>query len=110
MAETEYTYEDLKHKNVDELREIAGGLEGDEVQGVSQMNKEHVLEAICKVLHIDMHVHHEVVGINKKAIKDKIQELKKQRDAALEAHNHEDLKKVRRKIHHLKRRIHKAMV
>ncbi|RLD14933.1 hypothetical protein DRI50_04695, partial [candidate division KSB1 bacterium] len=42
----EYTYKELKHKTVAELREIAAGL-GDALKGYTQMNKEHLLEAIC---------------------------------------------------------------
>ena len=57
-----------------------------------------------------MHVHHQVKGLNKSELKVKIRDLKKQRDGALAAHNHEQLKMVRREIHHLKRMIHRATV
>ena len=50
-----------------------------------------------------------VVGIDKKAIKGQIQELKKKRAAALEAHDHTELKRVRRRIHRLKRKMRKSM-
>ena len=106
----ELTYEDLKHKTVAELREIASGMEHEEVKGYTQLNKEHLLEAVCKALNIDMHVHHEVVGIDKTAIKTKIKALKKKRDEALEAHDHAQLKIVRRRIHNLKRNLRRAMV
>ena len=56
----EHTFEELKKKTVNDLREIAKGIEG--VTGYSQLNKEHLLETICKALHIEMHAHHEVVG------------------------------------------------
>jgi hypothetical protein len=36
--------------------------------------------------------------------------LKRRRDEALAAHDHAQLKDVRRRIHHLKRQIHKATV
>ena len=68
----EHTFEELKSKNVAELREIAKGIEDEAVKGYTQLNKEHLLEAICKALKIDMHVHHEVVGVDKKSIKKKI--------------------------------------
>ena len=74
------------------------------------MNKEHLLEALCKALNIDMHEHHKVVGINKTTIKAKIKALKKKRDEALAARNRAELKEILRKIHHLKRKIHKATV
>jgi DNA-binding IclR family transcriptional regulator len=104
-----YTFEELKHKTVVELREIAKGIEHDAVQGYTQMNKEHLLVAISKAIGIK-HEHHEVVGVDKASIKARIRELKKKRDEALSAHNHDELKIVRRTIHRLKRQIHKATV
>lgn len=106
----EHSYEELKKKNVADLREIAKGIEHEAVKGYSQLNKEHLLAAICEALNIEMHAHHEVIGINKRKIKSKIKGLKKKRDEALEAHDHNELKKVRREIHHLKRAIHRATV
>jgi hypothetical protein len=105
-----YTYEELKHKTVADLREIAASSKDEALQGHTQMNKEHLLAAICKVFHIDMFVHHHVEGIDKATIKQQIRGFKKQRDAALAAHDHKQLKEVRRKIHRLKRDIHKATV
>ena len=105
-----HTYEELKHKTVAQLREIASGLEHEAVKGASQMNKEHLLAGLCTALGIDMHVHHEVKGVNKSDLKAKIRDLKKQRDGALAAHDHKQLKTVRREIHHLKRMIHRATV
>jgi len=75
----DYTFDDLKHKKVAELREIAKEMDHEEVQGYTQLNKEHLLEAICKALNIDMHVHHEVVGVDKSVIKSQIKGLKKER-------------------------------
>ena len=104
-----YTFEELKHKTVAELREIAKGIEHEAVQGYTQLNKEHLLVAISKALGIQ-HEHHEVVGVDKAAIKSRIRELRKRRDEALAAHDHAQLKTVRRTIHRLKRQIHKATV
>jgi hypothetical protein len=99
-----YTYQELKGKTVQELRDIAKGAENQEaVQGYSQMNKEHLLPALCKAMGIAEH--HDVVGIDKPAIKAKMQELKKKRDAALEAHDSDALKTVRRQLHRLNRQI-----
>ena len=105
----EYTFEQLKHKTVAELREIAKGIEHEAVQGYTQLNKEHLIVAISKALGIK-HEHHDVVGVDKAAIKSRIKELKKKRDEALAAHDHGQLKTVRRTIHRLKRQIHKATV
>jgi len=101
-----YTYHDLKGKTVQELREIAQTVEQhDAVQGFSQMNKDHLLPALCKALGIDTHEHHAVVGIDKPAIKAKMRELQAKRDSALESGNHDQLKSVRRQIHRLNRQI-----
>jgi DNA-binding IclR family transcriptional regulator len=105
-----YTHHELKHKTLAELRDIAKDIEHEAVQGYTQLNKEHLIVALCKALDIDMHEHHDVVGIDKAGIKSRIKELKKKRDAALAAHDHAQLKLARRSIHRLKREIHKATV
>jgi DNA-binding IclR family transcriptional regulator len=105
----EYTFEQLKHKTIAELREIAKGIEHEAVQGYTQLNKEHLLVAISKALGIQ-HEHHDVVGVDKASIKSRIKDLKKKRDEAIAAHDHTQLKTVRRTIHRLKRQIHKATV
>lgn len=104
-----YTYEQLKHMTVAELREIAKGTEGEIVQGYTQLNKEHLVGALANALGIQ-HEHHDVVGVDKAAIKSRIRELKQKREAAIAAHDHAELKVVRRTIHRLKRQIHKATV
>ena len=105
----EVTYEQLKHKTVVELRDMAKGIEHEAVQGYTQMNKDHLLVALSKALGIQ-HEHHSVVGVDKSSIKSRIRELKTQRAAAIAAHDNAQLKVVRRTIHRLKRRIHKATV
>ena len=105
----EVTYEQLKHKTVAELRDMAKGIDHEAVQGYTQMNKDHLLVALSKALGIQ-HEHHAVVGVDKSSIKARIRELKGQRQAALTAHDHAQLKVVRRTIHRLKRQIHKATV
>lgn len=104
-----YTIEELKHKTLADLRDIAKGIEHDAVQGYTQMNKQHLISGLAKALGIQ-HEHHDVVGVDKSSIKARIRELKTQREAALAAHDHGQLKVVRRTIHRLKRRIHKATV
>src|SRR5262249_40129876 len=103
-----HTYEELKSKTLAELREIAADVNNDAVQGYTQMNKDHLLKGLCNAFGIEMHQHHEVMGLNKSGIKVQIRDLKAKRGQALSAHNHSELKALRRKIHTLKRRIHKA--
>jgi DNA-binding IclR family transcriptional regulator len=100
-----FTYQQLKGKTVAELREIAKDVHHDSVQGYSQMNKEHLLPALCSALGIDMREHHTVQGIDKSAIKARMRTLKAQRDEALEAHNADELRSIRRQIHRLNRQI-----
>ena len=104
-----YTYEELRHKTLAELRDIAKDMQHDAIQGYTQLNKEHLVGALATALGIQ-HTHHDVVGIDKSSIKARIRQLKTQRAAALEAHDHAQLKVVRRTIHRLKRQIHKATV
>jgi hypothetical protein len=81
----ELTYEQLRHKTLAELRDMAKGSEHEAVQGYTQMNKDHLVVAIAKALGIQ-HEHHSVVGIDKSSIKARIRELKGQREAAIAAH------------------------
>ncbi|RMG45333.1 MAG: hypothetical protein D6718_07725 [Acidobacteria bacterium] len=105
----EYTYQDLKKKTVAELREIAKEIESEAVRGYTTMHKEQLLLAICKALDIDTKEHHEVVGIDKTAVKAKIRALKAERDKAEQEHDHARLKRLRRQIRHWKREIRKAV-
>ena len=104
-----YTFEELKKKTVAQLREIAKGIDHDSLKGHSVMHKHELISALSKALNI-AHEHHEVVGLNKSAIKAQIKELKGKRDQAQTASDHARLKEVRRKIHRLKRMIHKATI
>ena len=104
-----HTYEELKGKTVAELREIAKGLQDERVQGSSQMNKDRLLPALCRALGIDLHEHHMVTGIDKRAIKSQIRDLKKRREAALESHDHAQLRNLRRQLHHLNHQIRSHM-
>lgn len=106
----EHTYESLKKLTVAQLRELAAGMEHKALRGYTQLNKEHLLEALCKSLGIDTFVHHEVKGVNKTRIKQEIRQLKKQRDAIIESGEAGDLQAIRRQIHALKRQLRRAMV
>ncbi|OGG47203.1 MAG: hypothetical protein A3F84_14635 [Candidatus Handelsmanbacteria bacterium RIFCSPLOWO2_12_FULL_64_10] len=105
-----HTYEELRKMSVTQLREIAKDIEHEALQGHSGMHKEHLLPALCKALGIDARAHHVAVVANKREIKGQIHKLKTEREAALQAHDHKQLKMVRRKIHRLKRELRKAMV
>ena len=100
-----HTYEELKGKTIAELRDIAHGITDERVQGYSQMNKDHLLPAICAALGLDAHEHHSVIGVDKAAIKAKMRALKKQRDEALEARDHDRLKSVRRQLHSMNHQL-----
>jgi hypothetical protein len=103
----DYNFHELKHTKVSVLREIASRLDPP-IQGYSQLNKEQLVDRICRQLNVEMHGHKEVQGIDKAPIKKEIRELKKLREAAIAAHEHQKLHDVRRRIHRLKRTIRKA--
>jgi DNA-binding IclR family transcriptional regulator len=101
-----YTFEQLKAKTLAELQEIAKTVEHhDAVKGHSQMNKAHLLPALCTALGIDTHEHHVVAGIDKVGIKSRMHELKQKRDAALASGDGGTLKSIRRELHHLNHQI-----
>src|SRR5688572_3127348 len=100
------TYEELHKKTVAELREIAKGLDHEAVRGYTQMNKEHLLPAVCKALGIDTHAHHHVVqGFDKAGTKARMRTLRAERDKALEAHDSTRVKQIRRELHTLNHRL-----
>lgn len=104
-----HTFEELKGKTVAQLKEIAASIEHDAVKGYTQLNKDHLLAAICTALGIDMHVHHEVKGIDKSAIKARIRALKKERDQALQAKDSAKATSTRHEIKALKKTLRRAM-
>ena len=106
----EHTFKELKKKRVAELREIASGIDNDAVSGYMQLNKDNLLEAICKALNIETHEHHKVVGLDKPSIKKKIRKLKKDREKAIEDHNKTLLKEIRLKIKNHKKQLRRATV
>ena len=104
----EYSYEQLRKMTVAQLREIAKGLENDELRGYTTMHKADLLVALCQVLGLEAHETHRVVATDKGRIKSEIRGLKKQRDAALEAGERQQLKQFRRQIHALKRQLRRS--
>jgi hypothetical protein len=96
-----HTYEELKKRTVAELRAIAQDLKHEAVQGYTQMNKDHLLPALCKALGIDAHEHHAAVAAEKSAIKARMRELKAASDEARATGDHARLHRLRRQYHHL---------
>jgi len=103
----EHTYEELKHKKVVELREIAKDVP---VQGYTQMNKEHLIKAVCDALGIDMFAHHVAHTTNKPTLKNQIHSLKKKRDKILSSKKRDGLRAVLTEIRNAKRKLRKAAV
>jgi hypothetical protein len=105
-----HSYEELKKKTVEELREIAKGLDSEAVKGFTQMNKEHLLPAVCGALGVEIHKHphHEPVGIDKAKIRTRMSALRAEKQKAIAAHDRARLKAIRREYHHLNRRIRSA--
>lgn len=106
----EHTFKELKHMKVDQLREVAAATGEDGIKGYTQLNKEHLLEAICNFYHIDMHEHHDVVGVDKAKLKSRIKELKKERAEAIEKKDKAKLVAARKEIKKLKNKMRQATV
>jgi hypothetical protein len=107
-----YTYDDLKGMTLAQLREVARTLESPSVQGYSQMNKEHLLPAICAALDIDArhHAHAHAsrgisAGFDRGPAKARLRALKAARDQAIVAHDSAQLHSIRREMHRLKHRL-----
>jgi len=105
-----YTYPELKEKTVADLRQIAAGIDHEAVKGYTQLNKEHLLVAICKALDIDTRIHHHAAAANKTKMKGEIHLLKKQRQEAIAAKDKVKLQRIRSRIHRLKNRLRRSMV
>jgi hypothetical protein len=100
-------WHELNKKRVADLRDMLKE-QNPALQGVMSMKKEDIVRSLAEVLGIE-EPHKVVEGIDKAAVKSKIQEHKKLRQAALEAGDHAELKNQRRKIHRLKRQLRRAM-
>lgn len=96
-----HTYEALKKKTVAELREMAAGLDHEAVKGYTQLNKDHLLPALCKALGIEAHEHHAAIDAQKGIIKSQMRELKAAAVKARESGDRESLHRLRRQYHSL---------
>jgi hypothetical protein len=103
-----YTYEELRHKTVGELRAIANRLQHEAVQGYTQMNKEHLLPALCKALGIDPLEHHAAVMAEKSVIKSRLRQLKAACAEATAQGDYDRLHALRREYHTLNHRLRSA--
>jgi hypothetical protein len=108
-----YTYEQLKAMTIVDLREIARGLQP-ALQGYTQMNKEHLLPAICTALGVDTRHHHRHAhghhhgaheAFDRPTTKATLRRLKAERDRALDVHDIAALHGIRRRMHALKHRL-----
>lgn len=106
----EYTFKDLKEKTVAQLKEIAKGIDHEALKGYTQLNKEHLLAAICTALGVEMHIHPEIKGVDKSKLKSKIRKLKSERDKAAEVHDYKKSKSLRRQVKRLKNKLRRATV
>lgn len=105
-----HTYDELSAMTVARLREIAQGVEHEAVKGYSTMHKEKLLPALCHALGIEDHKHHQVVGIDKTAVKMEIRALKKERDDALTHKHADEYRAILAQIHELKNKLRRATV
>ena len=103
-----HTYDELHQMTVAQLREVAEAQDSDDIKGFKSLHKAPLLQLVCKVLGVDAHEQHAAKGIDKAGIKAQMRELKVARSAAVEAHDHTELKVVRRKLHSLNRKIRRA--
>ena len=105
MADT-ITFDALQKKTVAELRDIAKALTHEAVQGYTQMNKEHLLPALCKALGIDSRAHHQVIGgFDKASIKGRMRMLRMEKNKALEEGDSARVKALRGELHSLNHRL-----
>lgn len=100
-------FKDLEKMTVGKMREQLAKFE--DVEGVSGMKKAQMIEILCEKL--DIHPPEKtVVGIDKATLKARMHALKRERDKALAAHDHELLADIRKRIKAYKRSIKKHMV
>ena len=100
-------WHELNKTRVADLRDLAKE-KMPNLQGILSMKKEDLVDLLADELGIEK-PHKVISGIDKAAVKARIKELKVKRQAALEAHDHAELKKHRRAIHRLKRKMRRAM-
>jgi excinuclease UvrABC helicase subunit UvrB len=103
--EVEMDYHELAKTKVDRLREMAKEYPDVTAAG---LNKEQLIDLLCEKMSIEK-PHKVATGVDKSGLKKQIRELKKERNAALEARDHEKLVATRAKIHRLRRQLRAAI-
>jgi hypothetical protein len=110
-----YTYDGLKGMTLAQLRDVARSVDSPALQGFTQMNKEHLLPAICAVLGIDSRHHPQArvsggisAGFDRGSVKARLRLLKAARDQAITVHDSAQLHSIRREIHALKHKLRHA--
>jgi 16S rRNA C967 or C1407 C5-methylase (RsmB/RsmF family) len=101
-------FHELQKTRVADLRDMMKEHLPD-VQGVIGLKKEELVDQLADKLGIEKPTKIVAAGLGKRAIKAEIKDLKVKRQAALEAGDHAELKKYRRKIHRRKRRLRRMM-
>ena len=97
-----YTYDGLKGMTLAQLRDVARSVDSPALQGFTQMNKEHLLPAICKALGIEAFEHHAAASAEKAKLKARMRELKAARDKSMgSAADPAKLRAIRREYHAL---------
>ena len=104
-----HTYEELHKMTVIQLRAIADPLEDESLKGHLVMHKDQLLPLLCKALGVAI-PHHHVASSSKGVVKQKIHQLKKDRDVAIEKKDYKRLEAIRGEIHKLKRQLRREMV
>ncbi len=104
----DYTFKDLKKSTVAQLQEIASGIDHEAVKDYTQLNKAPLITAICKALGIDAPELHVAQGTDKASLKAKIRGMKKDRDKALDAHDHKKLKQIRSEMKGLRNQLRRV--
>jgi len=99
-------FHELEHKTVNDLREMAKGY--DDIEAVSGLKKDQLLEILCEKLGIDRHAH-VPEGIGRKKLKAEIRALRKKRDEALAQQDGAALATVRGAIKSKKRRLRRQI-
>jgi hypothetical protein len=95
-------WHDLEKMKVADLRVMAKEKAG--LEGVSGMSKAHLLEALAKALGIEK-PHKVAHGEQKTLLKQRIREVKAQRDAAAAAHDANGGRAAREQLHKLRRQL-----
>ncbi len=100
-------YHDIQKMTAVKLRDAIAEKDPN-MTGLSAKKKDELVDIYAGILGVEKHVHGEL-SIDKTAVKRKIRELKKERDAALEARDRARLSEIRHAIHKQKHILRRAV-